>query len=55
MKTFTIRYSETYTGYYEVSADSRKEAIDKLRNDIMEGRRPGPDECTDSTIEVVPG
>lgn len=48
-----IKYSETYQKCYEVEADTAKKAIEKLREDIEEGRIDGPVECVGSTMEIV--
>lgn len=45
MKTYTIEYTETYTGVYEVEAETEIEAVQKLEEDIFEGRRKAPDCC----------
>ena len=38
MKTFKVRYYECYEGYYEVEANSKEEAEEKLIDAIKEGR-----------------
>lgn len=49
-----VNYYETYAGLYEVEGvDNLKEAEERIREDIMEGRRQGPDQCCDSGIWVT--
>lgn len=41
----------TYVSPYEVEdVDNLKEGEERVREDIMEGRKPGPDQCYDSGI-----
>lgn len=53
MKEYTFLYRETYEGEYTVRANSREEAEEILRDDILEGRREGPDECVDSGFNMI--
>ena len=48
MKKYSIRYTETYEGWYDVEANSPEEAKKKLLDTIMNGEERGPDECCDS-------
>ena len=51
-KTFDIQFTETYSKLYEgIEAESFEEATEKLREDIMNGREEGPDECVNSDFE----
>ena len=52
MAKYTVRYYECYERYYEVEANSKEEAEEKLTEDIAEGRENPPDQCYDSGCEV---
>ena len=52
-KLHRVRYYECYEGFYEVEANSKEEAEEKLRDDIREGREDGPCQCYDSGAEVT--
>lgn len=52
MLKFLVDYYETYSKSYEVEASSKEEAEEIVKNDIFEGRREAPDNCTDSWYEV---
>ena len=52
MNKYTFRYTETYEGWYEVEANSIKEAEEILREDIETGKREGPDECCGSGFDL---
>lgn len=45
MSTFELTYFETYQKTYDVEAETREEAEDKLIDDICNGREKGPNEC----------
>lgn len=53
MKKYKIRYYECYEGFYEVEANSKEEAEEKLRDDIREDREDGPYQCYNSGAEVT--
>lgn len=50
---YYIRYYECYDKVYEIEAESREEASEKLLNSIWEGREKGPDNAYDSGCEVI--
>ena len=50
---YEITYTESYARTYLIEADSKDEAIEKLEEDIQEGRVAGPDNCYDSDYHVV--
>lgn len=52
MAKYIVDYYETYSKSYEVEASSKEEAEEILKEDILEGRRPEPYDCTDSWYEV---
>lgn len=43
MAKFNVRYYECYKGYYEVEANSKEEAEEKVIDAINEGRENAPD------------
>lgn len=45
MSVFELTYYETYKKTYEVDAETREEAEEKLIDDLCEGREKWPDEC----------
>ena len=53
MKKYRIKYVETYQRCYDVEANSRDEAEQKLLDLIMDGDVDGPDECIDSGCEEI--
>lgn len=53
MAKFNVRYYECYEGYYEVEANSKEEAEEKLIDAIKEGRENAPDQCYDSDTEAT--
>ena len=53
MKDFFIKYTETYSDVYMVRANTLKEAIAKLDEDIRCGARQGPELCDGSSYEEV--
>lgn len=54
MKTFTIKYTEEYTGYFTVEAENEKAALEEFEYLAGEGKI-GFDkmECSGSDTEVV--
>lgn len=52
MTKFLVDYYETYSKSYEVEANSKQEAEEIVKGDIMEGRREEPNNCTDSWCKV---
>lgn len=52
MAKFSVRYYECYEGFYEVEANSKEEAEEKLIGAIKEGRENAPDQCCDSGAEA---
>lgn len=52
MAKFLVDYYETYSKSYEVEANSKEEAEEIIKEDIAEGRRESPYNCTDSWYEV---
>ena len=52
-KLYRVRYYECYERYYDVSAHSKNEAVEKLKEDIANGRENPPEECYDSGAEVI--
>ena len=53
MKKYLVTYSECYSGNYEVEANSKEEAEEKLIDAINEGRENAPDQCYDSDAEAT--
>lgn len=53
MAKYRVRYYECYEGYYEVEANSKEKAEEKLINDILEGKENAPEECYDSDATVT--
>lgn len=45
---YTVEYYKSYKGSYTVEANSKEEAEAIVKQDILEGRRNGPDTCYDS-------
>lgn len=52
MAKFLVTYWEAYSRGYEVEADTREEACQKVLDDIWEGRREAPDNCYDSGCDA---
>ena len=52
MAKYIVDYYETYSKSYEVEANSKEEAEEIVKNDIYEGRRQAPYNCTDSRCET---
>lgn len=53
MKKFDVRYYECYEKHYEVEADSKEEAEEKLIDAINEGRENPPDQCYDRDAKAT--
>ena len=51
MKNYTIKYVETYSGLYDIEAESYEQAVQTLEERLHEGAEQGPDVCTDSYFE----
>ena len=45
MKNYEVTYHECYSRTYDVEANSKREAELIVFNDIMDSKRPAPDEC----------
>lgn len=52
MAKYIVDCYETYSRSYEVEASSKEETEEIVKNDIFEGRREAPYNCTDSWFEV---
>lgn len=52
MEKYIVDYYETYSKSYEVEANSKEEAEEIIKEDIAEGRRQAPYNCTDSWYET---
>lgn len=53
MKTFTIKYTEEYTGYFDVEAEDEDAALEEFENLASEGKiNFGKLQMTDADIEV---
>lgn len=52
MAKYIVDYYETYSKSYEVEASSQEEAEEIVENDIFEGRRQAPYNCTNSWFET---
>lgn len=52
MSRYLVDYYETYSKNYEVVANSKEEAEEKVIRGIQEGMFAEPDTCTDSWCEV---
>lgn len=52
MKKYLVTYCESYSGSYEVEANSKEEAEEIVKDDIFEGRRNAPENCYDSSCEA---
>lgn len=53
MKKFSVRCYECYEKYYEIEANSKEEAEEKLIDAINEGRENPPDQCYDRDAEAT--
>lgn len=53
MKKFKVRYYECYERFYEIEANSKEEAEEKLIEGINDGGENGPDQCYDSGAEAT--
>ena len=52
-KLYRVRYYECYERYYDVLANSKEDAEEKLKEDIANGKENSPEECYDSGTEVI--
>ena len=52
MAKYLVNYYETYTNSYEIEADSKEEAEEKLILEIGEGSLNPPEECCNSWCET---
>lgn len=52
MAKFLVDYYQKCSKSYEVEACSKEEAEEIVKNDIFEGRRQAPYNCTESWYEV---
>lgn len=52
MAKYIVDYYETYSKSYEVEANSKEEAEEIVKNDIREGRRDAPYNCSNSWCEA---
>lgn len=53
MKKFSVRCYECYEKYYEIEANSKEEAEEKLTDAIDEDRVNPPDQCYDRGAEAT--
>ena len=52
MAKYLVDYYETYSKSYEIEADSREEAEEKVRYEIQEGKLDPPENGSDSWCET---
>lgn len=52
MAKYLVDYYETYSKSYEIEADSKEEAEEKVRHEIQEGKLDPPENCSDSWCET---
>ena len=52
MAKYLVNYYETYSKSYEIEADSKEEAEEKIRYDIQEGKLDPPEECFNSWCDI---
>lgn len=52
MARYGVIYWESYSRYYEVEANSAKEAENMVIDGICNGELPGPDNCVDSGCDA---
>ncbi len=52
MAKYLVDYYETYSRSYEIEADSKEEAEEKVRYEIQEGKLDPPENCSDSWCEI---
>lgn len=53
MKKYTIKYTESYEGFYEIEAETEEKAKEFLQCSIYEGKESGPENCYEEKMEVV--
>ncbi len=52
MAKYLVDYYETYNKSYEIEADSKEEAEEKVRYEIQEGTLDPPENCSNSWCET---
>lgn len=52
MSKYLVDYCETYSKSYEVEANNKEEAEEKIRDGIQEGKLDPPINCSNSWCEV---
>ena len=52
MAKYLVDYYETYSKSYEIEADSKEEAEEKVKDGIQEGKLDPPENCSDSWCET---
>ena len=52
MAKYLVDYYETYSKSYEIEANSKEEAEEKVIDGIREGKLDSPENCTDSWCEI---
>ena len=50
MAKYIVDYYETHSKSYEVEASSKEETKEIVKNDIYEGRRSEPENCTEFMV-----
>lgn len=49
---YEVTYTESYSGTYEVEANSKEEAEEIVKENIWEGKFKAPDDCYESTCKA---
>lgn len=49
---YEVTYTESYSGTYEVEANSKEEAEEMVKENIWEGKFKAPDDCYESTCKA---
>lgn len=52
MAKYLVDYYETYSKSYEIEADSKEEAEEKVKYGIREGKLDPPENCCNSWCEI---
>ena len=52
MGKYLVAYYETYSKSYEIEADSKEEAEEKVKDEIRKGKLDPPENCSDSWYET---
>lgn len=52
MAKYLVTYSESYSGSYEVEANSKEEAEEIIKDAIFERRENPPENCYDSSCKA---